>query len=144
MTWFLGHTLYNRFFLKRRGRDIFPIPNFLSNLRVPSLPSRPGSGTSGQSGPKWGSWRRSAGSRSGYSNIRADEHDHDEQEGFAGRFSLDDDELEEEERGQSGLGEDRDAWRDIPGRADDGLASSDEQTRKGKGKVGVHQGLTHV
>lgn len=106
------------------------------------------SGSSGQSGPKWGSWRRSAGSRSGYSNVRADEHDHDEQEGFAGRFSLEDDELEEEERGESGLGlgEDRDAWRDIPGRADDNpsTASSDEQTRKGKGKVGVHQGLALV
>lgn len=57
---------------------------------------------------------------------------------------MDDDELDEEERDAVGLGEDRDAWRDIPGRADDSAASNDEQATKGKGKVGVHQGLTHV
>lgn len=57
---------------------------------------------------------------------------------------MDDDELDEEERDAVGLGEDRDAWRDIPGRADDSHAGSDEQGRKGKGKVGVHQGLTNV
>jgi hypothetical protein len=53
---------------------------------------------------------------------------------------LDDDELDE---GPNEIvGEDRDAWRDIPGRTPDvdGAASAG----KGKGKVGVHQGLTHV
>lgn len=150
MTWFLGHTLYNRFFLKRRGRDIFPFPHF-SNFKIPSLPSRPrAGGSAAQSGPKWGSWRRSTANRSGYSGIRADEHDHDEQEGFAGRFSLDDDEIDEEERGAGslGLGEDRDAWRDIPGRDSEDAQPSNGHASggkgKGKGKVGVHQGLTHV
>jgi len=40
------------------------------------------------------------------------------------------------------LGEDRDAWRDIPGRIDTSGAGSGNG--KGKGKVGVHQGLTDV
>lgn len=97
------------------------------------MPSRGSS--SSQSGPKWGSWRRSQGS--GYSGIRAEEND--ENEGFAGRFSLDDDELDEGP--DEILGEDRDAWRDIPGRASGGAGDSNG---KGKGKVGVHQGLTNV
>lgn len=118
-----------------------PFPN-LGKLKLPSLPNRESGSTQSGSGPNWGSWRRSSGSRSGYSNVRADEHDHDEQEGFAGRFSLDDDD-DESEAEERGLGEDRDAWRDIPGRVDEN-GSNEEQTRKGKGKVGVHQGLTHV
>jgi cation-dependent mannose-6-phosphate receptor len=137
LTWFLGHTLYNRFFLQRRGRDILPLPSF-SKLKLPSLPSRSGSSGSGsQSGPKWGSWRRSA--RSGYSGIRAEEGD--EHEGFAGRFSLDDDDEDLDDGPDEILGEDRDAWRDIPGRTG-GDASSNGG--KGKGRVGVHQGLTDV
>lgn len=143
LTWFLGHTLYNRFFLKRHGREIFPFPNF-GGLKLPTTLSG-SKGTGNKSGPKWGSWRRSDRSRSGYSNVRADEHEHDEQEGFAGRFSLEDDEFDEDERelSGSGLGEDRDAWRDIPGRADDS-AHDQVSNGKGKGKVGVHQGLTQV
>lgn len=136
LTWFLGHTLYNRFFLQRRGKDILPLPSF-SKLKLPSLPSR--SGSTGQTGPKWGSWRRS--SRSGYSGIRAEEGD--ENEGFAGRFSLDDDD-EDLDGPDEILGEDRDAWRDIPGRTGGDASSGGNGNGKGKGRVGVHQGLTDV
>jgi cation-dependent mannose-6-phosphate receptor len=105
---------------------------------MPSLPTRGRGGQSGsESGPKWGSWRRS--SRTGYSGIRAEEND--EGEGFAGRFSLEDDALDEGP--DEIVGEDRDAWRDIPGRTG-GSADTGSGTGKGKGKVGVHQGLTHV
>ena len=51
----------------------------------------------------------------------------------------DDDELDEGP--DEILGEDRDAWRDIPGRTSGGAGDSNG---KGKGKVGVHQGLTNV
>jgi hypothetical protein len=137
LTWFLGHTLYNRFFLQRRGKDILPLPNF-SKFKLPSLPSR--SSSTGQSGPKWGSWRRSA--RSGYSGIRAEEGD--EHEGFAGRFSLDDDDEDLDDGPDEILGEDRDAWRDIPGRTDTSGTGAGGGNGKGKGRVGVHQGLTDV
>ena len=136
LTWFLGHTLYNRFFLQRRGRDILPLPSF-SGLRLPSLPSR--SGSANQTGPKWGSWRRS--SRSWYDGIRAEEGD--ENEGFASRFSLDDDD-EDLDGPDEILGEDRDAWRDIPGRTGGDASDATGGNGKGKGRVGVHQGLTDV
>jgi cation-dependent mannose-6-phosphate receptor len=139
LTWFLGHTLYNRFFLQRRGKDILPLPN-LSKFKLPSIPSRGSGSGQSQSGPKWGSWRRSQGSGNGYSGIRAEEND--ENEGFAGRFSLDDDD-ELDEGPDEILDEDRDAWRDIPGRSTGGGADTNGNG-KGKGKVGVHQGLTNV
>ena len=137
LTWFLGHTLYNRFFLQRRGKDILPLPSF-SRFKLPSLPSR--STSTGQSGPKWGSWRRSA--RSGYSGIRAEEGD--ENVGFAGRFSLDDDDEDLDDGPDEITGEDRDAWRDIPGRTDASGTGASSGNGKGKGRVGVHQGLTDV
>jgi cation-dependent mannose-6-phosphate receptor len=137
LTWFLGHTLYNRFFLQRRGKDILPLPSF-SKFKLPPLPSR--SSSTGQSGPKWGSWRRS--SRSGYSGIRAEEGD--EHEGFAGRFSLDDDDEDLDDGPDEITEEDRDAWRDIPGRIDASGAGAVNGNGKGKGRVGVHQGLTDV
>ena len=132
LTWFLGHTLYNRLYLKRRGPDQFPIPSFLSSLRsrvkLPTF-SRPDV-------PRPGGWRRSLGGQNGYSHIRAAEED--EEEGFAGRFSLDDD--DEEDDGPRGLNEqtvrdsvlggEREAWGEAvsaPGQVDG--------NGKGKGKA---------
>lgn len=128
VTWLGGHTLYNRFYLNRRGFDQFPIPSF----HIPSMPSfSRSSDGSGPSKPRWGRWSQ----RSGYSGIRADENDEDE--GFAGRFSLEDDDGDAEDltgRNVGALGEEANAWRGAPGQAN-GVQQA---------KVGVHQGLVDV
>jgi len=127
-TWLGGQTLYNRFYLKRRGRDQFPF----SSLHLPGF-SR--SGHTGPSLPGLGSFRRRS-QRAGYSGIRAEENDEDE--GFARRFSLEeDDEDAEDLTGQrvGALGEEANAWRGAP----NGQANGVQQ-----GKVGVHQGLVDV
>jgi cation-dependent mannose-6-phosphate receptor len=120
ITWFGGHTLYNRFHLKRRGLEQFPIPR--STISLPKSPfNRSDTGRS--------FWRRSQ--RPGYSNVRAEEYD-GEEDGFAGRFSLEDDDEDAEDLTGQGLGAERDAWR--------GAQGGNVQ----QGKVGVHQGLVDV
>ncbi|WVR03836.1 hypothetical protein IAU60_000833 [Kwoniella sp. DSM 27419] len=136
-TWFGGHTLYNRFYLQRRGMSQFPLPS----LRLPSvaLPSMARSG--GQPKPSWGSWRRRS-DRSGYSNIRADEHD--EEESFAGRFSLEDDDEDAEDLTgtAAGLGAETNAWR-RSGNINGSGNGSAGVGQNGK-SVGVHQGLVDI
>lgn len=82
-------------------------------------------------------WQRRS-QRNGYTGVRADEY---EEEGFANRFSLDDDEDDEDLTGGGNedarvLGGEADAWRGASGNGAD---------RNGQqGKVGVHQGLVDL
>lgn len=96
---FAGITMYNRFVLGLKGWDQLPrpsLPHFdLSGLR--RLFRR-----DAHAGPGWGSWNRSGG----YGHVRAE--DNDEEEGFAGRFSLADDEDDEDARALAG---DPAVWR---------------------------------
>ncbi len=143
-TWFGAHTLYNRYYLKLRGASQFPIPTFPS-IRLPSFFQRSpntqngfggGSSSTTNSKPGWGSWRRRSQRSSGYNAIRADEVD--EEEGFAARFSLDDEDEEGLEDARA-LGNETNAWRGhtaVGGPA----AQSDTQ----EGAVGVHQGLVQI
>jgi cation-dependent mannose-6-phosphate receptor len=132
LTWFLGHTLYNRFFLKLRGRDQFPIPS-VPSLHLPSMPSLGKSGSAASAAkPNWGWQRRSQ--RAGYGHVRAEEDD--EEEGFAGRFSLEDEDEDAEDLTGQGLdaralGGNAGVWRDTPAREEEG-------------RVGVHQGLVDI
>jgi len=126
LTWFMGHTLYNRLYLKRTGLSQFPIPQSL-----PSLPFM-GKSESSPSKPRWGFGRRSQ--RNGYQGIRADEHD--EEEHFAGRFSLDDDDEEDLTGGAEdarALGGEANAWR--------GQTQGGSQSHP---TLGVHRGLEHL
>ncbi|KAL7419739.1 hypothetical protein Q5752_005655 [Cryptotrichosporon argae] len=126
-TWFLGHTLYNRLYLQRRGLSQFPLPA-LPSLALPSFRR---SDAQPRTGPSWGSWRRSARRTRGYNTVSALEND--EEEGFAARFSLDD----EDEQGMEdarALGGEVDAWR---GQATPAAAAEG-------GKVGTHQGLVDI
>jgi cation-dependent mannose-6-phosphate receptor len=121
LTWFFGHTFYNRLYLGRRGIEQFPIPSSLPfslpSVSLPKFGSRsagPSSQASKPAGAGFG-WRRSS-QRRGYSNIRADEDD--EEDGFAGRFSLEDDDDLDEPRDlteglvrENALGGETDAWR---------------------------------
>ncbi|ODN80657.1 hypothetical protein L202_02836 [Cryptococcus amylolentus CBS 6039] len=136
LTWFGGVTMYNRLKLKRRGIDQFPLPDF-SSWHLPSihLPSRSNvnSSSNGASRPGWGSWNRRS---SGYSNVRADEHD-DEETGFAGRFSLEESDEDAEDLTTVGVGE-ANVWRNHQQERD----STDEQG-KGKGRA-EHGGLVDV
>ncbi|WWC60243.1 uncharacterized protein I303_102809 [Kwoniella dejecticola CBS 10117] len=137
ITWFGGHTLYNRFYLNRRGLSQFPVPSF--SLPKIALPKR-GADSSSSNGPRWGAWRRRS-NRAGYTGIRADEH---EEEGFAGRFSLDDDELDEDAEDLTGVGvgNEAHAWRS---QANGSSTVAGDGAGGGKGKnVGVHQGLVDI
>ncbi|WWC87820.1 uncharacterized protein L201_002712 [Kwoniella dendrophila CBS 6074] len=143
-TWFGGHTLYNRFYLKRTGLSQFPLPSSLSlpKIKLPSIgkSSQSGSGSGSGSGPKWGSWRRRSHRSNGYIGIRADEDD--EEEGFAARFSLDDDDLDndaEDLTSTNGLGNETNAWRN---QSNGGVATGDVNN-KGK-NVPLHQGLVDI
>ncbi|ORX33663.1 mannose-6-phosphate receptor binding domain-containing protein [Kockovaella imperatae] len=133
LAWFIGHTAYNRFVLQKRGMDVFPIPRITRQL--PSLMPTASAPSSSSKKPRWGIGRRS---QRGYSNVRAD--DNDEGEGFAGRFSLEDD--EDDVGGPSGgdareLGGDTEAWRGQRGQS-----SSNHDTQGNK--PGAHQGLVDV
>ncbi|WWC68691.1 uncharacterized protein I206_102625 [Kwoniella pini CBS 10737] len=136
ITWFGGHTLYNRYYLKRSGLSQFPIPSFsFPKIALPKT-GRSTENTSGN-GPRWGAWRRRS-NRSGYTGIRADEH---EEEGFAGRFSLDDDELDDDAEDLTGVGNEANAWRSHA----NGSSVNANGDSSGKGKnVGVHQGLVDI
>jgi cation-dependent mannose-6-phosphate receptor len=96
---FAGITMYNRFVLGLKGWDQLPRPSLphldLSGLR--RLFRR-----DAHAGPGWGSWNTSGG----YGHVRAE--DNDEEEGFAGRFSLADDEDDEDARALAG---DPAVWR---------------------------------
>jgi cation-dependent mannose-6-phosphate receptor len=107
--------------------DQFPVPSV-------SAPKLPKLGRGDNSGPKpWSFGRRS---QRGYSGLRSDEHAQ-ENESFAGRFSLDDDEDEDltgtGAEDARALGGETDAWR---GQRSNGT--------EGQSKVGVHQGLVDV
>ncbi|GFZ42625.1 hypothetical protein JCM24511_00342 [Saitozyma sp. JCM 24511] len=152
LTWFFGHTLYNRFYLKRRGLAQFPLPSFTfpklsaGSIRNPFTRAEP-------SRPRFGFGRRS---RAGYANVRADEG-YDEEDGFAGRFSLEDDEDAEDLTGEgvqvganAALGEETDAWRGAAapggmGRATNGTTVGGGGGHgSGKPKLGAHQGLVDI
>jgi cation-dependent mannose-6-phosphate receptor len=157
LTWFFGHTLYNRFYLKRRGLAQFPLPSFTlpklsaGSIRNPFTRAEP-------SRPRFGFGRRS---RAGYANVRADEG-YDEEDGFAGRFSLEDDEDAEDLTGEgvqvganAALGEETDAWRGAGaagvGRATNGTTvggggggGHGHGHGSGKPKLGAHQGLVDI
>jgi cation-dependent mannose-6-phosphate receptor len=151
LTWFFGHTLYNRFYLKRRGLAQFPLPSFTlpklsaGSIRNPFTRAEP-------SRPRFGFGRRS---RAGYANVRADEG-YDEEDGFAGRFSLEDDEDAEDLTGEgvqvganAALGEETDAWRGAAapggmGRATNGTTVGGGGHGSGKPKLGAHQGLVDI
>lgn len=142
LTWFGGVTLYNRIHLKRRGMDQFPLPSF----KLPSLSGLFGrTGSNASSGaPKSGfGWRRRSqrGGTAGYSNIRADEYD--EGEGFAGRFSLDDDDDLDDQDAQNltsqsvearALAGEANAWRSQPAAGQGGAGSGGNA---GRGLVDV-------
>lgn len=123
-TTFAGITMYNRFVLGLKGWDQLPRP---------SLPHFHWSGLRGlfrrdtQSGPGWGSWNRSGG----YGHVRAE--DNDEEEGFAGRFSLADDDDDEDARALAG---DPAVWRNASP-AQQGNATSNGGGRGSGGLVNL-------
>lgn len=117
LTWFGGHTLYNRFFLQRRGLDQFPIPRCAPKLHL-------GSGDSERPARRWG-FRRSQ--RSGYNHLRTEPDEEDSL--AAARFSLED----EDEDDASALGGEINAWR--------GQRRSGEDVEP---RVGAHQGLVDL
>jgi cation-dependent mannose-6-phosphate receptor len=128
LTWFAGHTFYNRFYLKKRGIDQFPVPHVsMPQIKLPSFKR-----ASAPSGPKWGFGRRSQ--RTGYTAMNQDETQH-----FAGRFSLSDDDEDDHEDLTGGaedarvLGGEAREWRGQPRR---------EEVEEGR--VGVHRGLVDV
>ena len=135
--------MYNRLYLKRRGSEQFPLPSFLSALNPSALRSRIKLPTfSRPEVPRPGGWRRSR-QQGGYSHIRQAE-EADEGEGFAGRFSLDDDDddldeprgLNEQAVRDSVLGGEREAWGDLvsaPNAPNSG--DTNESNGKGKGKA---------
>lgn len=63
---------------------------------------------SGSTGRSWNPWRRNHSRFAGYNHIRAD--DNDEEDHLAGRFSLEDDEIEEDARD---LANDASQWREV-------------------------------
>lgn len=117
-TWFAGHTLYNFYFLKLRGREAFPLPSlslssvtscFSRRKQSVSLGGASGGSTFGRGGG--GFWKRRSRQHAGYGPVHAND---EETENFAVRFSLDDDEdIDEDARA---LGGDTGAWQ-TQGRA---------------------------
>jgi cation-dependent mannose-6-phosphate receptor len=131
LTWFGGYTLYNRFFLKKRGLEQFPIPRFsMPSLSLPSFKK-----SSEPSRPRWGFGRRSQRG-GGYTAMNQDETEH-----FAGRFSLSSEDEDEDHREDlTGGGEDA---RVLGGEAREWRGQRRSQERE-EGRVGVHQGLVDV
>ena len=130
LTWFAGHTLYNRFYLERRGLSQFPLPQSLPKLKLPSFQK---SSSGEPSRPSWGFGRRSQ--RGGaYSAMNTDES-----QGFAARYSLDSDDDDEHED-LTGGGEDA---RVLGGEAREWRGEARRDGPSG-GSVGVHQGLVDV
>lgn len=110
----IGGTMYNRFILGHRGLHQIPKPS-MPSLKNPfkrqqgsvGLGGTTGSGPSG-SGRSWNPFRRNHSRFTGYNHIRAD--DNDEEDHLAGRFSLEDDEIEEDARD---LANDASQWREV-------------------------------
>ncbi|KAJ9101946.1 hypothetical protein QFC19_005027 [Naganishia cerealis] len=119
-----GLIMYNRFVLGLKGWDQLPRPSFphfdLSGLRRLS-------GRDAHAGPGWGSWNRSGG----YGHVRAE--DNDEEEGFAGRFSLADDEDDEDARALAG---DPAVWRNADSAEQDDVGNHGNSGRYG-GRVNL-------
>ncbi|BEI97628.1 hypothetical protein CcaverHIS631_0212170 [Cutaneotrichosporon cavernicola] len=130
LTWFGGHTLYNRFYLKRSGMDIFPFPKCHRppGVRLP----QPISSSDGSAQPRrsWSApWKRRS-QRAGYNHLRQDPNEEDH---LAARFSIDDDDDDDDARV---LGGEMEAWRQSGEEEAARLSSaSDRET------VGLHQGL---
>ncbi|CAK9785766.1 mannose 6-phosphate receptor domain-containing protein [Cutaneotrichosporon oleaginosum] len=132
LTWFGGHTLYNRFYLKRRGMDVFPIPKCHRPPGV-HLP-QPISSSDGSAQPRrsWSApWKRRS-QRAGYNHLRQDPNEEDH---LAARFSIDDDEDEDDAHV---LGGEMQAWRQGGDVEVSRTSTSNEET------VGVHQGLVRL
>lgn len=131
LTWFGGHTLYNRFYLGRRGIEQFPVPRCSRppGVRLP----QPVSSSDGSAQPRrWSApWKRRS-QRAGYNHIRQNPNEEDH---LAARFSLDDDEDEDDAHV---LGGEMEAWR----------RSADDEAHRppvSNGEtVGVHQGLVRL
>jgi cation-dependent mannose-6-phosphate receptor len=122
LTWFGGHTLYNRFFLHRRGLDQFPLPR----CSAPKL-SLGGNSDGERPARSWG-FRRS---QRGYNHLRTEPDEEDSL--AAARFSLEDEDDEDDARA---LGGEVNAWRGHTPRR-----SSDDGDRP---RVGAHQGLVDL
>lgn len=134
LTWFGGHTLYNRFKLGRRGMEQFPLPScHMPAVRLPGRNS--GESNSAPSGPRWGGWGRRSRRNGGYNHLRADEPH--EEDGLAGRFSLEDDDDDDDDA--RALGGDTHAWRAPPAAMGASPRVSDDRQRPG-----VNQGLVDI
>lgn len=140
LTWFGGHSLYNRFYLGRRGLDQFPLPRFSApKLSLPSVVNR---STAAPAAPprRWSLFKGRRSQRNGYSQVRAD--DGGEEDRLAGaRFSLDDsdDEYQYDDQDARAINSELNAWRTSP-------RQSSERTNGGRQEptVGVHQGLVDI
>jgi cation-dependent mannose-6-phosphate receptor len=134
LTWFGGHTLYNRFYLKKSGMDVFPIPKCHRppGVRLP----QPISSSDGSAQPRrsWSApWKRRS-QRAGYNHLRQDPNEEDH---LAARFSIDDEDEDEDARV---LGGEMEAWRRS---GDEEAARPSASTSNGE-TVGVHQGLVRL
>lgn len=115
VAYFLGLTIYNIFSLGLKGVDAIPRPSLPSfpSFSLPSFstlfsrdPRRP-------AGPSfWRGGRNRGAGGNGYGHIRT--YEDEEEDGFAGRFSLDDEDEDEEGGNARALG--GDVWRDVPAR----------------------------
>lgn len=122
----IGATIYNRFILGLRGFDQLPRPSFsLPSLSNPfKRPQEVGLPTTSDTGASksWFSWRRPRSRFAGYNHIRAEE-DEEEDALTDGRFSLEEDEAEEDARALPGS--DPTIWRDVRSNGlNSGLASN--------------------
>ncbi|KAL1410371.1 hypothetical protein Q8F55_004379 [Vanrija albida] len=140
LTWFGGHSLYNRFYLGRRGLDQFPLPRFSApKLSLPTVGgARANSAAAPAPRPRWSLFKRRS-QRAGYSHVRAD--DGGEEDRLAGaRFSLDDtdDEYQYDDQDARAINSEMNAWRTSPRQSSERTGQRQEPT------VGVHQGLVDI
>lgn len=128
LTWFVGQTLYNRFHLGRRGMAQFPIPGFSCGC--------PASNNNTEQPPRRG-WGLNRGRRSqrGYNHLATEPDEEDSL--AAARFSLTDDEDEDDARA---LGGEVDAWRGTGYRRSQELGAMGGDGER----VGAHQGLVNL
>lgn len=136
LTWFGGHTLYNRFYLKKRGLEVFPIPRCHRPPGV-HLPQPISSSDGSAQVPRrsWSApWKRRS-QRAGYNHLRQDPNEEDH---LAARFSLDDDDVDEDDARV--LGGEMEAWR----RSGDEETSRPSASASNGETVGVHQGLVRL
>ncbi|TXT10920.1 hypothetical protein VHUM_01671 [Vanrija humicola] len=138
LTWFGGHSLYNRFYLGRRGLDQFPLPRFSApKLSLPTVGRR--SDAPAAPPRRWSLFKGRRSQRNGYSHVRAD--DGGEEDRLAGaRFSLDDsdDEYQYDDQDARAINSELNAWRTSPRQSTERANGRPEPT------VGVHQGLVDI